>query len=68
MPWLAPLETPAAPPAIDSHAPVWQSSRASRSWPSALQRGRPRDSNFSAWAAVPSTWLLGLIEHRSSTA
>src|ERR1044071_2980485 len=42
MPWLAPIGTPEASGPIDSHEPIWQSSRASRSLGSALTRGKPR--------------------------
>src|SRR6266446_1157255 len=43
MPWLAPIGTPLASGPIDSHEPIWQSSRAARLAGSALTRQAARE-------------------------
>ena len=54
MPWLAPIGTPLASGPMDSHVPIWQSSRASRSAGSAFTRGSPLDSSASPFSACAS--------------
>ena len=68
MPWLAPFGTPACEPTIDIQAPIWHSSRASRSSGSDLTPARPRPSSFNACAEAASDigWHSG--EQMSSTA
>ena len=68
MPWLAPFGTPVCEPIIESHAPSWQSSRASRSSGSAFTAAQPTAEQPQRVKRRAVRERLRVIEQMSSTA